>query len=212
MTNIEVGIEGIATAATIAVLALLYLGMWTRIARDAYRQDLFAIRDQLWDYAYRRRLLDTPAHRRLRDLGNTLIRSARSAHPVTFIMGAVCLKGDGPQEPTGAIVNGVPDPQDREYFTSMHNKMMWRLLRYLFVDSAFGLALLCVVGPIAVLTAVAWVGCKRLHRAGSTTVKLSIQMAKGHLTSRVEAGAYNLGRYEVDRKSCGKDESIAVTA
>lgn len=56
-------------------LVISYL-MWCRIRLWSYRQDLFAIRDELWDAMRAKGTLDLPEHRDLRDAINSLVRLA----------------------------------------------------------------------------------------------------------------------------------------
>src|SRR4051812_11981716 len=50
--------------------------LWTWLRLWAYRQDLFAIRDDLWDRMHATGQLDSDEHRDLRDAINALIRLA----------------------------------------------------------------------------------------------------------------------------------------
>jgi len=60
---------------TLLSLAIAY-AWWVRFRVWMLREDLFSIRDQLWDTMLEEGTLDDPEHRRVRDEINALIRIA----------------------------------------------------------------------------------------------------------------------------------------
>lgn len=58
---------------------------WIHLRVWFFRQDLFAIRDELWDAVRAKGALDDPAHRDLRDAINSLIRIAPFLSLLTVI-------------------------------------------------------------------------------------------------------------------------------
>jgi hypothetical protein len=58
---------------------------WVRFRVWSLRQDLFEIRDNLWDRMESEGRLDDPAHRELRDAINSLIRIAHFLSPLTIL-------------------------------------------------------------------------------------------------------------------------------
>lgn len=75
------------SVACIALIAFVLLKFWSEARLDAFRQRIFAIRDQLWDYAADGNVgFDDPAYRLLRQSMNGLIRYG---HQLTFFR--VCI-------------------------------------------------------------------------------------------------------------------------
>lgn len=86
-------------------LALTY-AWWTRYRVIALRQDLFSLRDELWDLMRAEGKLDHPAHRALRDHLNRLILIAPALSPT--VVRAVKASGAAQAEPASAPAGEVP--------------------------------------------------------------------------------------------------------
>ena len=69
---------------TIMLAAVLSYAWWVSLRVWMLRQDLFSIRDDLWDAMKARGLLDDPAHREMRDALNAFIRVAPRFSVLTF--------------------------------------------------------------------------------------------------------------------------------
>lgn len=77
----------IESAICLAVLMILLFNLWPAYRVDAFRQQLFAVRDEMFDYAASGKIaFNDPAYRLLRQLMNGFIRYA---HQLTFFR--VCL-------------------------------------------------------------------------------------------------------------------------
>ncbi|MGE5052907.1 MAG: hypothetical protein ACM3WP_01980 [Acidobacteriota bacterium] len=117
-------------------LWFLYFVCWREHRVDTYRQRLFAMRDDLFDYAASGAIrFDDPAYTTLRDLTNGLIRFG---HRLTFTrVWAVALLGNLPQ--TNRMEHWVVDvnkrsPQVREKLLKAHEEIkrasLWHLLAW----------------------------------------------------------------------------------
>src|SRR6266576_996022 len=70
------------SAICLGLLAVVLLKYWAEARLDAFRQEIFALRDELFDYAADGRIkFDDPAYRLLRQVMNGFIRYA---HQLTF--------------------------------------------------------------------------------------------------------------------------------
>jgi hypothetical protein len=70
------------SAVSVAVLGVVLLKFWSEARLDAFRQQMFAIRDELFDYAAAKKIgFDDPAYRLLRRSMNGFIRYG---HQLTF--------------------------------------------------------------------------------------------------------------------------------
>ena len=66
------------------ISASLAFAWWTRLRIWMLRQELFAIRDGLWDRMHEMNMLDDPYYRMCRDVLNSMIRSAPALSWLTF--------------------------------------------------------------------------------------------------------------------------------
>lgn len=70
------------SAACVAVLGIVLLHFWSAARLDAFRQEMFIVRDELFDYAASGKIeFDSPAYRLLRQMMNGYIRYG---HQLTF--------------------------------------------------------------------------------------------------------------------------------
>lgn len=142
--------------ALISVLALL---LWfLPIARlDRFRQDLFEIRDELFDYAASGNIgFDDPAYRLLRQLMNGFIRYA---HQITFFRIVVTSimwmtfegkpKSEWADKLEGAL-KCVKNEQVRKDLNEFHNRVCSLVSRRIVTGSPFLLAVV-ILGTIVAL-------------------------------------------------------------
>jgi len=117
-------------------LWFLYFFCWHEHRIDAYRQRLFGVRDDLFDYAASGAIrFDDPAYTTLRDLSNGLIRFA---HRLTFTrVWALALLGDLPR--TNRMEAWMADvetrsPEVRDRLLKAHKQIesasLWHVLAW----------------------------------------------------------------------------------
>jgi hypothetical protein len=200
MTRMELGVEGLRLALTLGAALFVYAVFWRNSRRDAYCQDLFRLRDELWDYAADRGLLDSDAHRRLRDLANSLIRTAPVAHLFVVLPAFLLIRLPKGSPPTRQVIENMPDPGDRRVFEKLQDRMTYRLTRHLLLGSVCGFVLLtCIVLAAAIALPVIWAG-RLLGRVWATKLRKRWQSIKLNAAYRIEVGAHELERYESVRK------------
>jgi hypothetical protein len=127
-----------AAAATALIslvsLFLFVLGYFRvyRVARlDHYRQSLFDIRNGAWEYARKRDLLNTPAHGRVRDLLNGLIRLAPITNTLTWIPLLFLAPAPSQPESTTADIAALPEISDRVVFSEARTRAIYLTFLYL---------------------------------------------------------------------------------
>jgi len=76
MTGPELGAEGLRFVAAFLLLLFAYFHVFRKSRLSSFRQDLFFLRNRLWQLAHDNGCLDHPSHRALRDLLNGTIRIA----------------------------------------------------------------------------------------------------------------------------------------
>lgn len=114
--------------------ATITYALWTRMRIWFFRQDLFTIRNDLWDNMRAKGVLDNVDHRQLRRCINSLIRSAPhlSISTVAFIVLAS-------KESRRVISPNAPAEVQHAWDT-----MSQRIRRYVVFHSLFGLFALAV--------------------------------------------------------------------
>ena len=126
------------------VFVLLYY-CWHSYHLDKLRQDLFELRDELFDYARSGAIgFDAPAYRMLRTTMNGIIRFG---HRITFLRLILAVVTDetidkGLDKPSSLTewmdeVNRIPSAEVREKLLSFHSQMGVQVVRYMFARSQF---------------------------------------------------------------------------
>ena len=137
MTDIQVAWEGARLGAALAVFTAVYAGPF-RAARAAnWRQDLFAVRNLLWDRMRECGQLDAPAHRQLRETINTLIRYA----PVMNLFYLAAALRSPPRLASGGVQVPPVDPGERRAALALQEAraaVVTLFTRQLFVNSLPG--------------------------------------------------------------------------
>jgi hypothetical protein len=124
-------------AACLGLSLLITYAWWVRVRVWVLRQDLFAIRDDLWDAMRANDQLTNPAYRDLRDGANSLIRLAPFLS-VWTIARTILSRDDFRQ-----LL--VRDPHIVELDLA-RLAILRRIVRYLLFESLSGLVILAVTG------------------------------------------------------------------
>lgn len=122
----------------LALVAFALVCMRRRTNVDRYRENLFTLRDELFDYMWKKDVpFDLPAYRLMRAFLNGAIRCAGALTPTTFAVGMFAIRRGAPAPALSAAIDEIEDPDVRERF---------RRTRRDFVDVS-----LVFLGPIGVL-------------------------------------------------------------
>lgn len=166
----------VALASITSIFGLWVLVFWVycdyRV--DSFRQDMFALRDSLFDQAADGKIaFDTPAYGLLRTTMNGFIRFGHRLTLPSFLCIAFALRGSNSRQTNTpfsrrlAASLGALDREQRHLLLDYHRKMNILLVRHLLLSSP--LLVLSVFVPLLVsFTAGAMVG--KAHKALSRPV------------------------------------------
>jgi hypothetical protein len=139
----------------LAILAPLLLKLWAGARLDSFRQEMFIIRDELFDFASGGKIgFDDPSYRLLRQLMNGFIRYG---HQLTFFricLGAAQVKTLG-QEPVNKwttkwekAVNNTKDEETKKALEEFHSRAVLCVGKRLILGSPLLLVIFIVGGVV----------------------------------------------------------------
>ena len=136
-------------------LGLALLGfawaLYRRTKTDRYREDLFTIRDDLFDYMWKNQVdFDLPAYRLMRQMLNGAIRAAGDISPWSFITVVVLVQRQRAQTDRLAVaLEEVRDEAVRAHLYGVREKFVFRFAKFVFAEGILGLLVACVHGITA---------------------------------------------------------------
>jgi len=159
------------------LLVVVLLKFWAEARLDSFRQQMFALRDELFDFAADGNIgFDEPAYRLLRQSMNGNIRYA---HQLTFFracmtMAEVALTIHSPRSDWSGdwkrALEKLSDKQTREKMEAFHGRSMQLVIERLVLGSPLLLALVLLTVPLIALR-VGWLNVKTmLSRASLVAV------------------------------------------
>lgn len=167
---IEIGTIAAVLQSTVclALLVVVLLTFWAEARLDAFRQEMFALRDELFDYAAEGHIkFDDPAYRLLRQVMNGFIRYA---HQLTFFR--VCMtaaefniRTQGEESPRwseawGSALERIRDDEARKKLEWFH----YRALSCVSLRLLFGSPAMLSLAVCAVLLLVIRMGLMQLNQ------------------------------------------------
>lgn len=162
MTPIDMALEGVYLAAGVATCVLVYMGPF-RFARIAnWRQDVFAVRNRLWDRMREFGALDEPAHRSLRRTMNIMIRQAPVMNLFYFwaVLKFVPAAANNERRASfGEELERVADPRAAAALREAAEAVVFLYYRQLFLNSFPGAVAgwpIWVAQRLGVFKAIAW--------------------------------------------------------
>ena len=134
---------------TTAVSIVMLLFVWRlhgRLRRDQFRTNIRYLRDSLFDYMWKNGYsFDTPAYVETRRTLNGMLRASNWISPVTFILAAVyARRASVSQSPLFETLQKVEDESLRNQLTKTIDDAVYRMVRFLFVETIAGRILLSV--------------------------------------------------------------------
>lgn len=155
-TELVTGLEGLKLVVSVGAVCAAYLFVWRRSRLDLYRDDLFRVRDDLWDQMAACGTLHHPGHRLLRRRLNALIAIA----PTTNILVLAMAKRAGRELPEPESADLPPLTEAARAIQSAESKMIRRLLRHVLFGSIPAAVLTAVGIPFLLLT----IAIRQAHR------------------------------------------------
>jgi hypothetical protein len=137
----------IAQFGLVMVLAwFVYAYVYKRTRQDAFRERLFSIRDDLFDYMWKNGLpYDLPAYGRLRRALNSVIRNvdAGDYNLLTIWLRARAIHSQQamPTNKVAEAINAIEAPEVRKHFTAVYTEFGLRGFAHLVFEGPLSLAL-----------------------------------------------------------------------
>lgn len=163
----------ICSLLSLILLVILIFWLWPAQRIDLFRQQMFAIRDELWDFAGADTVsFDDPAYTLLRQLMNGLIRYAHNLTPYRILLSFLQWKyvfGAPTGEWTHAwnqALNQLPDEHTRETLKKFHSRATDLVLGQILLSPgilAVGL-LLAPIFLIVIAVHTQWTNFKAIYR------------------------------------------------
>ena len=156
MTAAELSIV-VQSILSLIVLVFIIFALWPEQRVDLFRQQMFALRDELFDFALEGRIpFNDPAYRLLRDLMNGLIRYAHNLTPYRTVMSFLRWKYAGNRPPSGwgvsweRALKRVEDNDTRAKLEAFHSRATMLVVSQLVLSPG----LLITVLPFLILAIV----------------------------------------------------------
>lgn len=109
---------------------------WVKVRVWMFRQDLFRIRDELWDSMVSEGMADDPDYRSFREAINAVIRLAPVLSIVT-VLGVVLERDE--------FRVAIPDHPRLAPLVKARNMVFYRVTRYLLLETLSGLSILALL-------------------------------------------------------------------
>lgn len=129
----------------VAVLAVAYGVMYRRMKVDRFREDLFTLRDEVFDYMWKNDLpYDHPAYVVMRTNLNGAIRfSERLTIPVFVLMARHASRTSAQHSHFLKAVSTL-DQKHQQYFVGVRHRVRDRMMEFLFLEGLCGFAAKCM--------------------------------------------------------------------
>jgi hypothetical protein len=139
---------------TLVVLAIVILSLWPEQRVDLFRQQVFALRDELFDFAADGKIsFSDPAYILLRQLMNGFIRYAHNLTPFRTLMSFLRWKYTSHEmlkawnEPWNKALSEVKDPAVKKELEQFHARAAMLVMSQLVLSPGL-IILLAVLAPI----------------------------------------------------------------
>ena len=121
----------------VGVLWVWYIFMYKQTRADRLREDLFTIRDELFDYMWQHELsYDLPAYQRMRDFLNGGIRLADQFNLLFLLLLAYFTRDARRREKftLRTAIKDIDDPVTTAHFEEVYHRVALRLLSRVFLE------------------------------------------------------------------------------
>ncbi len=142
---------------SVGVAWFVYSCLYKRVRLDAFRETLFTIRDDLFDYMWQHRLsYEEPAYGLLRSSLNGMIRAADEGSFNLLIVISTIRAHFDPRVPSrvSAAIAAVRDPETRQHFEEVQKRIAGLAFRHIWLEGPLSFVILPAV--MIYKLAVAW--------------------------------------------------------
>jgi hypothetical protein len=178
MSTVELHVV-ISSALSLFVFVVIVFKLWPNQRIDMFRQNMFALRDELFDFAADGHIaFDEPAYILLRQLMNGFLRYAHNLTPFRTLMAFMKWKCTG-QESLGAwtkswgdALGQVKEPKIKAQLESFHSKASLLVLSQLVLSPGL---LVLIVPPLIVLIVLLtqWTNLRNIYKDVRDKVPMS---------------------------------------
>ena len=118
----------------------LYMIFYRRTRADSFREDMFTIRDEMFDYLWQNNLsFESPFYMLLRDSLNGAIRVGDQLNILVVVQTVRKMAARGENGRFSESISEVKDPVHRAYFEKVQERIALRITKYLFLEGFAGL-------------------------------------------------------------------------
>lgn len=126
------------------LFGVLYMYRKTRL--DAFRSDLFAIRDEAFNFAMSHgRAFDNPAYQRLRDAINGTIRFAHQFDLASIVLASLVVRDRSAEPSLLDSLEAEPDPEMRAFLVAAYHRVSRRGMRYVLFEGSQAIAMVPLI-------------------------------------------------------------------
>lgn len=119
----------------VGMLWFAYSYAYRRTRVRNFQEDLFTIRDELFDYMWKNELLyDLPAYRLMRDNLNGTIRFAGELNIFTVFVLAFLTRNPPKEGILRRVIKKIEDPVTRVHFEKVYKQMALRLRQFILLE------------------------------------------------------------------------------
>ncbi len=179
MTAAELSVA-IQTLLSLMVLVFVIFSLWPEQRVDIFRQQMFALRDELFDFALEGGIeFDSPAYTQLRELMNGFIRYAHHLTPYRALMLYLRWKCTSAEPVKGWAVaweqalNKVTDKDTRDKLEAFHSKASMLAFSQLVLSPGLLITFMPVLVVVAVLRT-QWTTVRKIYNDIKDTVPMAL--------------------------------------
>ncbi len=144
MSNLEITAV-VRAAIGFWILAFAAIYMYRKTQLDVFRSDVFAIRDEMFNYMWQHdRPFDVEHYTHMRDTLNGLIRFSHQFDLSSIVLAAIFTRDD--RSPSLlSMIEAIPHAEERAYFQAVYHRVAHRAWRYVMFEGSQALIVLPVV-------------------------------------------------------------------
>lgn len=146
-------VESVLTLAPLAAIIGAWLYMRQRTSTDRYREQLFTLRDELFDYMWKNNIpFDLPAYRRTRAYINGAIRVAGTITPARMLAVRWAIRrSEGVGTDVGRVIDEIEKSTHRKQFKNTWEKLNGMTTEFILLHRApFTFIMLVTLTVVAV--------------------------------------------------------------
>jgi hypothetical protein len=119
----------------LCLLLSIYRFFYQKTRLDTLREDLFTMRDGLFDYMWKHNIsYDTPVYREMRRMLNGFISIAHKFNIGGLLLGAILTREKIKGDDFKVSLNNVTDEAFKQYLSELYSKVALRIIHFIFLE------------------------------------------------------------------------------